>query len=199
MKATLTVLILGLSSLAFALPDAVLEACFSPMLTEHTSGKTWQVTSQAKWESSPLDISELGGVTTATQAGNEHPAGWVKTEVILVAPPQTAANPCPMQTFTVKAKPTGIIPKTTLTFTFLDQAILPPYTVRTWQGFPAIVSKANDWYIIAQDKRAVITTTNTDPSKTTLSIPNCSSEKTAPISQAIRVGEGPLPPEPKAE
>lgn len=199
MKATLTFFILGLSTAVFALPDAVLEACFSPTLTDHISGKTWQVTSQEQWENSPLAISELGGVTTAKQAGNEHPDGWVKTEVTLVAPPQTATTPCPTQTFTIKALPVGITPKTTLTFTFLNQAQLPPHTVRTWQGFPALVSKANDWYIIAQDAKAVITTTNKAPVKTTLAVPNCSSEKTTPLSQSILVGEGPLPSEPKTK
>lgn len=195
MKTALTVFLLGLGSVSFALPDSVLEACFSPALTEQISGKTWQVTSQEKWENSPLHISEAGGVTTASQPGAEHPNGWVKTEVILLAPPQTDANPLPTQTFTVKATPVGITPKTTLTFTFLNQAVLPPHTIRTWNGFPAIVATAGDWYIIAQDAKAAITETNQDPVKTTLFIANSSTEKTTPIAHSILVGEGPLPPE----
>lgn len=197
MKAALALFILSLSSLAFSLPESVLEACFAPVLTDQISGKSWQVTSQEKWDTSPLNISETGGITTARLPGADHPDGWVKTEVILLAPPQTEANPCPTQTFTIKATPAGITPKTTLTFTFINQAHLPPHTIRTWQGFPALVSTANDWYVIVRDAQARITETHDAPVKTTVSITGCSSEKRTPIERSILVGEGPLPPEQK--
>lgn len=197
MKSVLFTLALCCAAFAqAALPDALLKALLSPTLTDPLTNTTWQVTSLEQWLSAPTRVSELGGVTTSAQDGAEHPAGWVRTELILTMPPRTESNPRPTQTFTLKAVPLGITPKTTLTFTFLNAAELPPYTVRTWQGFPALVATAGDWYVIAQDPAARITRTHDAPVKTTLSIADCTTEKTLPLTRSILIGEGPLPPEP---
>lgn len=200
MKAVLFSLALGCAALAqAALPAEVLEALLSPTLTDTSLNATWQVMTPEKWFTSPTRVSELGGVTTSVQAGADHPSGWVKTELIVTMPPQTQANPQPTQTLTLKALPLGITPKTTLTFTFLNAAQLPPYTVRTWQGYPALAADAGDWYIIARDKQALINQSHSRPVKTTLSVANRTAEKTAPLSVSLLLGEGPLPPEPAPE
>lgn len=200
MKTLLTLLTLFCAVLVkAALPDAVLKAVLSPAITDTTLERTWQLTTPETWLSSPTRVSELGGMTTSVQSGADHPSGWVKTELILTMPPQTDANPNPIQTFTLKATPVGVTPKTTLTFLFLNQAVLPPCSVRTWKGCPALVSDANDWYIIAQDPKARITRSDTDPVKTTLAVADCTTGKTQPVSRAVLLGEGPLPPEPPTE
>lgn len=196
MKPVVITLALFCAALArAALPEAVLQALLSPVLSDTLSRKSWQVTTPERWIGSPTRVSELGGITTSVQSGADHPDGWVRTELILTMPPRTDETPQPTQTFTVKALPLGVTPKTTLTFTFLNEAELPPCTVRTWQGFPALVAVSGDWYIIAQDAKARITQSHDTPMKTTLSVSDCTTEKTSPLSRSILIGEGPLPPE----
>lgn len=195
MKSLLLTLALACTALLrAALPAELIDALLSPSLTETVSGKSWQVTTRERWLSSPMQVSERGGITTTRQPGAGHPSGWVTTDLTLAMVPPTPEAPQPMQTFTLTATPAGIVPRTSLVFTFLNEAELPPCTVRTWKGLPAIVATAGDWYIIAKDPAATITQSHQKPVKTTLSVAG-STEKRTPLSAAILLGEGPLPPE----
>ena len=148
------------SCLRAALPESVMEACLAPSVREQTSAKRWQVLSRTEWESRPVRISEAGGITTAEQDGAEHPSGWVKTKVRLEMPPQTDETPQPMQTLTVEARATAVLPSLTVDFYLLQQAKLPPYTVTLWHGCPALVAEAGDWYIVAGDPAAKVIKTD---------------------------------------
>lgn len=175
------------------LPSAVLHACLSPELTEHASATTWQILTPERWETQPTAISEAAGITRATQPGLPHPNGWVETTLSLEMPEQTDACPNPMQRFTIEARPNGALPKTTLDFRFLSQAKLPPYTVTTWCGRPALVALAGDWYIVADSPQARLIKTDEPQPKTTLILANQTTERRTPLRATICVGEGPLP------
>ena len=181
------------SWLRAALPESVMEACLAPYVREQASAKRWQLLSRAEWESRPVRISETGGVTTAELEGNEHPSGWVKTTIRLEMPPQTDETPRPMQTLTVEARATSVLPSLTVDFYLLQKALLPPYTVTLWHGCPALVAEAGDWYIIAGDPAAKIIKTDESEPKTTLVLENQRAKQGEAVSASIRVGEGPLP------
>lgn len=181
------------SCLRAALPESVMEACLAPSVREQASAKRWQVLSRAEWESRPVRISEAGGITTAEQDGAEHPSGWVKTKVRLEMPPQTDEMPQPMQTLTVEARATAVLPSLTVDFYLLQQAKLPPYTVTLWHGCPALVAEAGDWYIVAGDPAAKVIKTDEPEPKTTLVLEHQRAKQGEAVSASIRVGEGPLP------
>ena len=179
------------------LPESVLEACLSPVVVDHTAGKTWQVLTRQHWESAPVKVTEQKGETLAEQEGLPHPNAWITAQVSLRMPQQTATCPNPTQELTLRLLPNGVTPKTTLSIHFLNKAKLPPYKATLWNGCPALVATAGDWYIIATDKKAKIVQQSAPEQCTSLTLENLSSEKRAPIVASIRVGEGALPPEPK--
>ncbi len=181
-----------------ALPDAVLEACLRPTLTEEAFGLSWHATTRQDWERAPLRVTEAEGRVTAEADGAEHPNGWVKTRLTLSQPPLTDANPRPTQTFTVTATPTGVTPSTTLRFELLKDAPLPPCKPQAWGGRIALVADAGDWYVIADNPKAQLIRAEGDPVRWTLRETRTVDART-PASAAILVGEGPLPPPPKAE
>lgn len=181
-----------------ALPDSVIEACLAPALCDRTSNIQWQVMTRAQWESAPTRIAETGGRTVAEQDGREQPNGWVRTTVSLSMAPLSEANPRPMQTLAIEATPSGVLPATTLDFIFVQAAKLPPYTLRVWQGRPALVADAGDWYIVADNPKTKVIRSEEASPATTLVLEAQRTEKRVPLRAAILVGEGPLPAEPEA-
>ncbi len=178
------------------LPAAVAEACLAPTLTEQATGKSWAAMSRAKWDSAPVRVHERDGLLIAEMDGAEHPSGWVKTLLTLSQKPQTAAEPRPVQTFTVTATPTGVLPRTRLVFDLLKAAPLPPCSVKAWAGRPALVADAGDWYVIAADPKAEIVRAEGTPPRWTLTV-RAATDGRSPLKASILVGEGPLPPEPR--
>lgn len=181
-----------------ALPEAVLEACLRPTLTEEASGATWHATTRQDWERAPLRVTEAQNRLTAEADGAEHPNGWVKTRLTLSQPPQTDAAPRPTQTFTVTATPTGVTPTTTLRFELIKDAPLPPCKATVWGGRPALVADAGDWYVIAANPKARLIRAEGTPPRWTLR-ETLTVDARVPASAAILIGEGPLPPPPKAD
>lgn len=177
------------------LPESVVAACLTPEVRESALGICWQVTSQARWEGEPVHISEHIGATQAEQAGLPHPQGLAETRVSLTMPAQTAAEPCPMQTWQVEVTPSMLVPTVTLDFHLLHQASLPPYDVRTWNGLPALVAKTGDWYLIAGEPKAKILQTSEEVPLTTLIVAGVRAQKAKPVRVRLYVGEGALPPE----
>ncbi len=187
--------LLACGELHAELPSSVLDACLSPALTEKTSGVRWQVMTRTQWENRPTRISERAEGTYAEQDGQAHPSAWISTTLALLMPPQTVQTPRPIQTLTLRATPSGVFPKTTLDFIFLDNAALPPYTIKLWNGRPALVAVDGNWYIIAGDPKTKVMQKAGKPLRTSLVLEGVSTERTAPMSASILVGEGALPPE----
>lgn len=189
-------LLLAAGSLRAALPDAVRRACFSAAVTERSSGQTWDVTSWETWRGAPLRIAEVGADTIAEQDGKPSPAGWAKTTVALLMPPQTEANPQPTQRLTLTVTPTGTLPKASFDLLLLRDAPLPPCSVKAWGGRLAIVSDAGDWYIAADDPKARVTVAEGPERRTTVKVEGLTPQDLKPVSAALLVGEGPLPTPP---
>ncbi len=182
------------------LPEAILDACLAPSVTEHATGRTWQACTRKAWETRPLRVHERDGLQIAEQDGAEHPSGWVKTTLTLTQKPQSAANPRPTQTFTVTATPTGVLPETTLTIALLKDAPLPPCTVRQWGDRLALVADAGDWYLIAGRPKDTFVQRE-DPAapgkrRWTLTAENLRAKGQTPVRAAFLIGEGALPPPP---
>lgn len=177
------------------LPESVVAACLAPEVRESVLGVCWQVTSQARWEGEPVHISERISATQAEQAGLPHPQGLAETRVSLTMPAQTAAEPCPMQTWQVEVTPSTQVPEMTLDFHLLQRAPLPPCEVRTWNGLPALVATAGDWYLIAGTPTAKILQTEEAVPLTTLVVAGVRAQKARPVRVKLYVGEGALPSE----
>lgn len=188
--------ILAAAGLRAALPDTVRRACFSAAVTEHPSGQTWDVTSWETWRNSPLRIAEVGVDTIAEQDGRPGPADCAKTAVALLMPPQTEANPQPTQRLTLTVTPSGTQPKASFDLLLLRDAPLPPCSVKAWGGRLAIVSDAGDWYLAAEDPKARIAIAEGPERRTTVKVEGLMPKGLAPVSTALLVGEGPLPPPP---
>lgn len=189
-------LLLAAGGLRAALPDAVRRACFSAAVIERPTGQTWRVTSWDAWRSAPLRISETGADTVAEQDGAPDPAGRARTTVSLRMPPQTDANPRPTQRLTVTVTPAGALPKAAFDILLLRDAPLPPCSVKAWGGRLAIVSDAGDWYIAADDPKARVSVDEGPDRRTTVKVEGLTPKGLAPVSAALLVGEGPLPPPP---
>lgn len=178
------------------LPNEVIFACLSPNLTEQASGLSWQALTPEAWGKA-ITVQEGEERHTFSQDGAAHPNDWVRTRITLSQAPQTAANPAPIQTLTVTAIPSGIIPETTVTFNLLKEAALPPCTAKVWGGRPALVANAGNWFIIAESAKAKLVRVEGEKPRWTLT-----ETKTAKgideISASFRVGAGSLPPEPAA-
>ncbi len=177
-----------------ALPDAVLDACLAPEVTEHATGQSWTILTRKAWDNGLLEVSENAGVTTIRCVGKDHPQGWVTTEVKAVAPNPTEAQPTPMQVLTILATPKGVVPRMTLDITLIKQAKLPPFTIQPWGNRIALVADAKDWYIIAEHPNAKMTQAKTPDKAVTLKVINLVAEGAETVSASIKIGEGPLPP-----
>lgn len=174
------------------LPDAVIHACLSPSITESTSNQTWAVMDAKTWDEGALEIVETQTATLTSRAGNAHPLNWATTEICLATPVESASADALQQTLTLKVKAQGVVPKLTCSINFIDHAKLPPSKVITWQGKLALVSKQNDWYIIAEHPEITISQTSETTPRTIMRLPNLTLEKHASIEASIRVGEGAL-------
>jgi hypothetical protein len=181
------------ASVRAELPDAVVQACLAPSVTEHVSGQTWQLMTATAWERGALRIAETAEATLATQPAAIHPQGWMETEITLVQPHDTAERIATEQTLTLKLKAKGVVPKLEATVIFLNQAKLPPCTIETYQGKLAIVAKAKDWYILAEDPATTVTQTDEAQPRTTMRLQKVALEKLDAAAVSIRVGEGSLP------
>ena len=179
------------------LPGDVVSACLSPSLTERVSGLSWRVLTPEAWGRS-IDVGESPDTLTLAQDGAAHPNGWVRTRVTVTQAPRTAANPAPVQTLTVTATPSGILPETTVVFDLLKEAALPPCTAKAWGGRPALVADAGDWFIIAGSPKAKLVRLEGEQPRWTLT-ETATAKGSAPVSASLRVGVGALPAEPAAE
>ena len=161
MRTPLPALLLALAAgaLRAELPPAVLDACLRPTLTEHASGQTWAAMTRAKWEAAPLRVHERGGLQVAEADGLAPTNGWAAVTLTLSQRPQTAANPRPMQTFAVSARPVHPLREATFDVALIRDAPLPPCSVRQWGGRVALVAEAGDWYVVAGDPKATLTRT----------------------------------------
>ncbi len=186
-----------IATLHAELPEAVLEACLSPSIYDHSLNQTWTVMTRQVWEEQPLEVVEGEATTTIRLAGTPHPNDWLTTEVEVITPTPTEAQPQPIQTFTVRARSAGVVPIMTLDFTLLNQAKLPPYSVQAWGNRIALVAKAEDWYIIANEPTAKLTQAKTEDKAATLVVPQVILQRTTDAQVSLLIGEGPLPPAPK--
>lgn len=198
MKSLLSWLLLGClaTTLRAELPTSVLEACLAPKLFDHTTSQVWEVTNRARFEGGDVTISEFAGAFSATQAGKPHPNEWGTTQVTLRSPVVSAANPTPRQTFEVAFTAGQVVPQMTIDFILIDNAALPPYEVKAWGNYPALVSKAGDWYVIACNPKATITLTQETPQRTTVAVKGITVSKGSSAREAFWIGEGPLPAPP---
>ncbi len=178
------------------LPESVLTACLSPEIKDHTAALSWQVMDAKTWNTSPIEVSEVGTTTELELDGKEHPNGWLRTEVRLEAPKPTDAAPMPTQRLLVTARSTGVLPQTTVDFVLLKEAKLPPYRIEPWGDRIAIIAEAGDWYLATEAKTATITQSNTADRALTVCVPNCKVTLSEPATATLLVGEGPLPASP---
>ncbi|MBQ9693879.1 MAG: hypothetical protein IJV69_03905 [Kiritimatiellae bacterium] len=176
-----------------ALPEAVVQACLAPSITEHVSGQTWQLMTADSWDRGAMRVTETAEGTITSQTTAPHPQGWAETEVAILQSHDSLERPSLEQTLTLTMKAKGIVPKLEATLIFLNQAHLPPCSVTTWQGKLALVAKEKDWYIIADDPAITITQTDEARPRTSIRLPKLTLEKLTSASAAIRVGEGALP------
>ncbi len=178
------------------LPDAVLDACLSPEVTEHATGKSWTIMTRKAWDNGLLEVSEKGTVTTISCIGKEHPQGWVTTAISVIAPMPTEEHPMPMQTLTVEATAQGILPKMTLDLTLIKQAKLPAYTIQPWGDRMAVVAEAQDWYLIADHPNAKVVQAKNADKQLTIQVPQLIAEGATTVRASLKIGEGPLSPPP---
>lgn len=199
MRTPLPALLLALAAgaLRAELPPAVLEACLRPTLTEHASGQTWAAMTRAKWEAAPLRVHERGGLQVAEADGLAPTNGWAAVTLTLSQRQQTAANPRPMQTFAVSARPVHPLREATFDVALIRDAPLPPCSVRQWGGRVALVAEAGDWYVVAGDPKATLTRTEGAEPRWTLALKGLRATPDAPATASLLVGEGALPPEPR--
>ncbi len=194
--APLLALALAAGALRAELPPAVLEACLTPTLTERASGQTWAAMTRARWEAAPLRVHERDGLQIAEADGLAPTNGWAAVTLTLSQRPQSAANPRPMQTFAVAARPLPPLRETTFDVALLHDAPLPPCTVRQWGGRVALVADAGDWYLVAGDPKATLTRTEGARPRWTLALRGLPAKLGVPATATLLVGEGALPPEP---
>ena len=189
----LLTLLIGLTTaLRAELPDAVVQACLAPSVTEHASGLTWQLMTAKAWDRGAVQIRETAEATLTTQSAAAHPQGWMETAITVTQPHDTAERIATEQTLTIKLKAKGVVPKLEATVIFLDQAKLPPCSIVTHQGKLAIVSKAKDWDILADDPAITVTLTDEAQPRTTMRLQKVPLEKLDATEVSIRVGEGQL-------
>lgn len=174
------------------LPDAVVQACLSPSITESVSNQTWTVMDAKTWDEGAVEVVETPEASLTSRAGNPHPLKWATTEICLSTPAENVSTDALQQTLTVKVKAQGVVPKLTCSINFIDHAKLPPCKVITWQGKLALVSTQNDWYILADHPEITISQTSEATPRTIVRLPNISLEKYASTEASIRVGEGAL-------
>jgi hypothetical protein len=175
-----------------ALPEAVVEACLAPSITDTTANQTWPLMTANTWHESPIVIAETPEATLNTQPGKPHPLDWLVSE-IQISTPNSADETTPLkQTLTIKVTAKGVVPKLTFTINFLDNALLPPCEVITWEGKVAVVSQQKDWYILATDPQMTVVQTAEKAPRTSIRFPNMTLEKFNAATGAIIIGEGPL-------
>lgn len=190
-------LILCLATLAVycraALPDAVVQACLTPTITDAISSQTWTVMTVDAWDTGAIHITETADAAISSKPGAPHPLDWATTEVSLSTPLDCTDGAAVRQTLTLKLTAKSVVPKLDCTITLLNQAHLPPCEITSWQGKLAIVSKAKDWYIVANDPEMTVTQTDEASPRTTLRRTKLIVEKFKSVEASILVGEGPLP------
>ena len=174
------------------LPDAVAQACFSASLRETDGEAVWTPGSWETWQNKSIRITEpKPGLTVADQDGTPHPMGWVKTRYTLHMPTPTAATPSPAQTLTLTVTGAGVLPKAGLSTDLIHRALLPPCTVTTHAGLPALVAKDGTWYILAGSPKAAVRSEKTDKGTVyTLRFPEVTLKGAASASFTLTVGEG---------
>ncbi|MEG2415615.1 MAG: hypothetical protein RSB14_00040 [Kiritimatiellia bacterium] len=177
-------------------PPLVLDACFSTTVTDSASNRTWQIKPRTQWIANPIRISECEGTTTASQDGVAHPNGWATTAISIVTPPLTETDPCPIQRQSYTVRTMGVAPQTDITFTLINNKVLPPCTIKPWGDRLAIVSNANDWYLIAEASNARLTVSDSEPKHYTLTVPPITVKGHKDVTATLLTGEGPLPPVP---
>lgn len=192
-RALILTSLLSIASIAGAvLPEAVVEACLAPSITDTTANQTWTLMTADTWNESPIVIAETAEATLNTQPGKPHPLDWLVSEIQISTPNSADENAPLQQMLSIKVTAKGVVPKLTFSINFLDNAVLPPCEVITWEGKVAVVSKQKDWYIVANDPAMTVVQTAEKTPRTSIRFANVTLEKFQSATGAILIGEGPL-------
>jgi hypothetical protein len=175
-----------------ALPDAVVQACLAPSITDSTVNQTWTIMTAETWENSPMTITETAEASLTAQPGKPHPLEWLTSQITISTPNGDDDSVPLQQTLTIQVTAKGVVPKLTCTINFLDGARLPPCEVITWQGKVAVVSKQKDWYLLALDPAMTVLQTAEQQPRTSIRLPDVTLEKFKSAEGALLIGEGPL-------